>query len=341
VVSNAQAADPAGVGKILVTGGMGFIGLHTARALVDLGHRCVITAHRTVREPDFINDEIDERVLIERVDVADRAAVLELAERHRICGIVHLADPTLTHLFEPEVSASTLIDDWRRGVGALLNVLEAASEWDAGRVTVISTIGVYGGLEDMGGLREDVPLPLVGGGNPVAISKMTAELLSGFLADRIGLQLVTARLPAVWGPLGRTSSRFFAAPALIHAAARAAPRNSNTREAIYAEDAIDMLYVKDCARAIALLHTSKQLRHTTYNVGSGRATSNRAVVEAIGNVTRDTRPELRLGRSPQGPGQDIYLDTTRLRRDTGFEPRYELAAAVADYIDWLRAGNDQ
>jgi UDP-glucose 4-epimerase len=301
----------------------------------------VITAHRTVREPVFIKDEIDERVLIERVDVADRAAVLELGDRHRISGIVHLADPSLTHLFDPDLPASTLINDQRRGVGALLGVLEAASEWGAERVTVISTIGVYSGLEDMGGLREDAPLRLVPGGNPVAASKMTAELLSGFLAERIGVELVTARLPAVWGPLGRRSSRFFAAPALIHAAVRAAPRKSNAREAIYADDAIDMLYVKDCARAIALLHTSKRLRYTTYNVGSGRATSNRELVDAIGTVSKDTKPELRQGRAPQGPGQDIYLDTTRLRQDTGFEPRYGLEVAVADYIGWLRAGNDQ
>ena len=160
----------------------------------------MITAHRTVREPVFIKDEIDERVLIERVDVADRAAVLELGDRHRISGIVHLADPSLTHLFDPDLPASTLINDQRRGVGALLGVLEAASEWGAERVTVISTIGVYSGLEDMGGLREDAPLRLVPGGNPVAASKMTAELLSGSLAEGIGVELVTARLPAVWDP---------------------------------------------------------------------------------------------------------------------------------------------
>jgi UDP-glucose 4-epimerase len=320
---------------------MGFIGLHTARALVDHGHRCVITAHRTLREPDFIKDDTNERVLIERVDVADRASVLELGERHRIRGILHLADPSLTHLFDADLPASTLIDDQRRGIGALFNVLEAASDWGAPRVTVISTIGVYGGLEDMRALREDLPLPLLAGGNPIAASKQTAELLSGFLAERIGVQLVTARLPAVWGPLGRRSSRFFAAPALIHAAAGAASPDSSTFEAIYADDAIDMLYVKDCARAIALLHTSDQLRHTTYNVGSGRATSNRQLVDAIATMTRDTKPQLRQGRAPHGPGQDIYLDTTRLRQDTGFEPRYNLETAAADYIGWLRAGNDQ
>jgi UDP-glucose 4-epimerase len=329
------------MGRILLTGGMGFIGQHTARALLDLGYHCVITAHRAVREPVVIKDEIDERVLIERVDVADRAEVLELGERHRISGIVHLADPSLTHLFDPDLPASTLIDEQRRGVGALLGVLEAASEWGAERVTVISTIGVYGGLEDMGGLREDAPLPLVAGGKSGgrlendgrAAVRVSRRGHRGGARDRTASRGL--------GPLGRRSSRFFGAPALIHAAAGAAPRNSNAREAIYADDAIDMLYVKDCARAIALLHTSEQRRYTTYNVGSGRATSNRELADAIGTVSEDPKPELHQGRAPQGPGQDIYLDTTRLRQDTGFEPRYGLEAAVYDYIGWLRAGNDQ
>ena len=57
---------------ILVTGGMGFIGLHTTRALVDAGEDVVITYYQTWREPDFIKDEFDKRVKVEKVDVPDR-----------------------------------------------------------------------------------------------------------------------------------------------------------------------------------------------------------------------------------------------------------------------------
>jgi nucleoside-diphosphate-sugar epimerase len=52
---------------ILVTGGLGMIGAHTARALVDLGHEVVVTAHRRTEVPSF------------------------LAGRHDISNIVHLA----------------------------------------------------------------------------------------------------------------------------------------------------------------------------------------------------------------------------------------------------------
>ena len=49
------------------------------------------------------------------------------------------------------------------------------------------------------------------------------------------------------------------------------------------------------------------------------------------------RLDLRPGRQA-GPGDNPYLDTTRLTRDTGFAPAFDVAAAVADYVAW-RADN--
>jgi UDP-glucose 4-epimerase len=322
---------------------MGFIGQHAARALVDLGQSCLVTSHRITRHRALPDGELGERVVVEPVDLADRAAVVALGERHRICGIVHLADPALVHLADTDLAPATVIEDQRRGVAALLNVLEAARLWGARRVTVASTIGVYGGLEDMRRLSEDPRLPVSAGGNPVGAWKRCAESIASLAAPPLGVELVIARLPAVWGPLGRKNSRFFAAPALIHAAAATTTEagGADAAEAIYADDAIDMLYVKDCARAIALLQTAGKLRHVTYNVGSGAATSNRELVNAIRSAAPEAQPRLRAGRNPAGPGQDICLDTTRLRGDTAFEPRYSTEAGAAEYVAWLRAGNDR
>jgi hypothetical protein len=49
------------------------------------------------------------------------------------------------------------------------------------------------------------------------------------------------------------------------------------------------------------------------------------------------RLDLLPGRQ-DGPGDDPYLDTTRLARDTGFAPAFDVATAVADYVTW-RAGH--
>jgi UDP-glucose 4-epimerase len=309
---------------ILVTGGMGFIGSHTVQALADLGHGCVVTSHRTTRD-------LGDTISIEQVDVADRDAMLRLGDRHAIDGIVHLADPALAHLGDLRAGPAMLITDMRAGADALFNALECAIAWDVHRVTVASTIGVYGGAPDLRGAPEDLPLQMTAGGNVVAASKKSAELVVSLFREH-GVDAISVRLAAVWGPRGRKESRFYAAPGLIHAAV-----NGQSPSTAYAGDAIDMLYVKDCARAIALLQTAVRLTHSTYNVGSGRPTSNTDVVTAIKRAVPGAELPLQPGRSPHGAV--AYLDTTRLQADTGFEPEYDLDRAVPDYVRWIT--NDQ
>ncbi|MEU4393414.1 NAD-dependent epimerase/dehydratase family protein [Kribbella sp. NPDC023855] len=72
---------------ILVTGGLGMIGAHTARALIDLGHDVVITSHRQADVPSFLAG----KVTVESLDVTDRDAFLALKDSHDISDIVHLA----------------------------------------------------------------------------------------------------------------------------------------------------------------------------------------------------------------------------------------------------------
>jgi nucleoside-diphosphate-sugar epimerase len=79
------------------------------------------------------------------------------------------------------------------------------------------------------------------------------------------------------------------------------------------------------------------LRHDTYNVSSGRPFTNRKFADALQAITPGLRFDLRPGRQ-HGPGDDPYLDTTRLTQDTGFAPSFDVATAVADYVAW-RADN--
>ena len=306
---------------ILVTGGMGFIGSHTVQALTDLGHGCVVTSQRTARD-------LGDTVAIEHVNVADRDEMARLGERHEIGGIVHLADPALAHLGDPHAGLADLVADMRAGAEALFNVLDCAIAWDVGRVTVASTIGVYGGLPDLRGVSEELPLQMAAAGNVVVTSKKSAELVVSLVRER-DVDAIAVRLPAVWGPRGRKESRFFAAPGLIHAAVNGEPPPT-----AYADDAIDMLYVKDCARAIALLQTAPRLAHPIYNVGSGRAISNAEVAAAIKHAVPGVELDLEPGQSSHGGA--AYLDTTLLQSDTDFELRYDLDRAVADYVNWLR-----
>jgi UDP-glucose 4-epimerase len=309
---------------ILITGGLGFVGAHVTRALLDHGESCVLVQRRAPVAPSLFAEEVGGRVVLEQVDVCDRAAFLEVGRRHPITGIVNLVGAF-------GYAAEDPVEDAARSIESLLNVLRAAREWQVPRIGTTSTIGVYGGVDPEYPLREDVPLPMTSAHGIPAFKKI-AELLTDHLATATGVEILNYRISGVWGPLGRPTSPFIAAPGLVHAAVHgAAP------EPVYADDGIDLIYARDCGRAIAALQLAGSLNHRTYNVGGGRVTTNGELAEAVTALIPNARIELREGRNPNGV--NLSLDITRLRQDTGYEPRYGTKEAVADYVDWLRAGN--
>jgi nucleoside-diphosphate-sugar epimerase len=159
---------------------------------------------------------------------------------------------------------------------------------------------VYGGAGGHNPLREDLPLSMTAG-HVIPAFKKIGELLSDHLADATGLEIYSFRIAAAWGPLGRSPSPFFAAPQLVHAAARGtAPDFSPPSSPAYADDGLDMCYVKDCGRAIALLQLAEQLRYRTYNVATGRATTNKELVATIKKLVPDAQIELPEGHDPNG-----------------------------------------
>jgi len=128
----------------------------------------------------------------------------------------------------------------------------------------------------------------------------------------------------------------------VHAAARGTvPDFSALRSPAYAGDGFDMCYIKDCARAIALLQLARQLSYRTYNVASGRVLTNREIATAVKRLVPDARIELPEGQNPADSGREVWLDIGRLREDTGYQPAYDTEGAVADYITWLRDGHER
>lgn len=320
---------------ILVTGGLGFIGSHTTRALLDMGESCVLVRRREPVLPAALAGEAGRRVFTERADITDLAALLEIGARHKITGIVHLAGSVP---WPP--GADQPIPGARKAIDSLLNVLQVACDWQVPRVGVASTVGVYGGVTADPPYREDILLPMTSG-HVIPAFKKIGELLTDYLAGATGTEIISYRI-SPWGPGGNPSPAFTPVPQLVHAAARGTrPDFSALRSPAYAGDGIDMCYVKDGARAIALLQLAPRLGHRTYNIAAGKVLTNGEVAAAISRLVPDARAELRQGRSPAGSGQGTWIDIGRLRADTGYEPAYDTDRAVAEYITWLRAGHDR
>ncbi|TCC65627.1 NAD(P)-dependent oxidoreductase [Kribbella pittospori] len=303
---------------ILVTGGLGMIGAHTARALLDLGQEVVVTTHRRTEVPSFLAG----RVIVEPLDVTDRDAFLALGTRHDISDIVHLAG---------SVPGENPVDFFRTDTPGLLNALDAARAWGVRRCAVASSLGVYIGRSETR-WREGLDLPMAELPHLIIAFKKAVEPLAMHSLQGSGVQPVVLRIGTIWGPLVDPESPFFYIPPYISAVLR-----GEEPKPLYADDGGDCCYAPDAGRAIALLTTAQTLPHNVYNVSSGRPYTNRDFADALQTITPGLQLDLLPGRQG-GPGENPYLDITRLTDDTGFTPAFDVAQSVADYVAW-RAKN--
>ena len=303
---------------ILITGGLGMIGAHTARALIDLGHEVVVTAHSRAEVPSFLAG----RVIVEPLDVTDRDAFLALASRHDISDIVHLAG---------SIPGEDPVGFFRTDTTGLLNALEAARTWGVTKFAVASSLGVYVGRTETR-WHEELALPAAELPHLIVAFKKAVEPLTTHGLQGSGVQPVVLRIGTVWGPLVDPESPFFHVPPYINAVLR-----GEKPLPLHADDGFDCCYAPDAGRAIALLMTAETLPHDTYNVSSGQPATNHQFADALQAIRPGLRLDLLPGRR-HGPGDDPYLDVTRLTHDTGFAPRFDVTSAVADYAAW-RADN--
>jgi nucleoside-diphosphate-sugar epimerase len=304
---------------ILVTGGLGMIGAHTARALADVGEEVLVTSHRRTDVPAFLAG----RVAVETLDVTDRDAFLALGERHDITGIVHLAG---------SIPGEDPVAFFRHDTAGLLNALDAARAWAVRRLAVASSLGVYIGRPETRS-TEDLPHPTAQLPHLIVAFKKAAEPLVTHALQGSGVQPIVLRIGTIWGPLVDPESSFFHIPPYISAVLR-----GETPPALHADDGGDRCYAPDAGRAISLLMRTETLRHETYNVSSGRPATNGEFARAIEAAVPGTKLDLLPGRAG-GPGEDPYLDISRLAEDTGFTPEFDVERAVADYVAW-RCAND-
>lgn len=300
---------------ILVTGGLGMIGAHTARALTDLGRQVVVTAHKRTDVPAFL----DGRVAVEALDVTDRDAVRELGRRHDIRDIVHLAGT---------VPGEDPIAFFRNDMAGLFALLDAAREWKVRRFAVAGSLGVYAGRPEVP-WTEDLALPTVPSPHLIVGFKKAAEpIVLNALLDT-DIQPVLLRIGSIWGPLFDPFSPFEGIVTYISALLRGqrpAPLDPHGGG--------DGCYAPDAGRAIALLMTAPDLRHDVYNVSGGQTYRNQELVDALRAINPAWPLEVQPGTSEPQPIP--HLDVTRLRAETGFVPAYDLPEAIADYLTWRR-----
>jgi nucleoside-diphosphate-sugar epimerase len=323
--------------RVMVTGGAGFFGANLVRCLAaNEGVEEVVCADLDL--PDDIVGRylapVADRVTAIRLDVTDRAAFAGLVNDLGITHLVHAAAITPDDVQE-RAQPDAVVDI---NLGGSINALAALAACPRlERLLLVSSSGVYGAAEPAVAAfaapsrqSEDGPLHL---DSLYAVTKRCAELLGERYAALVGRPVAAVRLGPLYGDLERTG-RTRARTTAIHQLAVALSACQPVRVA-GPEVVRDWTYVADAAEAVLGLLLTDRWSYPVYNVSCGVGYLFRRAVEAF------TAHGLRATWVTLADEADVAmrpsqartpLDITRLREDTGFAPRYDLAAGIEAYL---------
>ena len=308
--------------KILVTGGMGFIGHNVVRLLQSLKHDVQVVDALTSygvtnkEELEYLYNQrltkINKKTQIYKIDIAD-SSLDQIFDSFKPDVVVHLASfpRQATVRANPTEAAHTMCK-------GLVNVLDCCARHEVAKVLYASSSMVYGNFDDA---KEDDQLNPSGS---YSIWKIAGEELVKEYNRNTGLDFVIVRPTAVYGPMDigdRVVSKF------LISAMRDETLNVNG-----ADETLDFTFVDDCATGIVLAG----LGHTigTYNISrSHRCTIAEAAniaVKIAGKGTVNIRD-----KDKDFPSRGT-LNTSKAQKDFKFDPKVDIEEGFKIYYEWLK-----
>ncbi|HIP53760.1 MAG TPA: UDP-glucose 4-epimerase GalE [Chromatiales bacterium] len=316
---------------ILITGGAGYIGSHTARQLGEVGARLVIL--------DNLSTGFKESVLYGELivgDTGDKELVSQILKEHDIDTVLHFA----AHTIVPE-SVSDPLKYYGNNTCNTRNLLECCAEAGVKHFIFSSTAAVYGIPEGEKCFEDSPTAPI----NPYGSSKLMSEMMLRDLTFATDLKHVILRYFNVAGsdPEGRIGQSTKKATLLTKVACEAAV-GKREYVAIFGTDyptpdgtgVRDYIHVEDLAAAHvkALDYLRNGGESTTLNCGYGHGFSVREVLDAVGKANGTplniVEKERRAGDPPA-----LIASAELIREVLGWEPHFDDLELIArTSLEW-------
>jgi CDP-glucose 4,6-dehydratase len=275
-------------------------------------------------ESRFRREGIEERCTVALADLTDHDAMVRVLNEHEVSEVFHLAAQTIVG-----TARRSPLGTWEANVRGTYTLLEACrSLGSVRRVVVASSDKAYGDHDELP-YREDFPLePRF----PYDVSKACADLIARSYAHTYDLRVAVTRLANVYGPGDLNWSRVV--PDTARALARGerpVVRSDGTpeRDYLYVEDAVDAYL------AVGASLDRPELSGRAWNAGWDQPVPVIDLVRTLIRVSgRSVEPEVRGAGTPEGEIGRQYLDSTALRSELGWEPKWELERGLRASWEW-------
>jgi dTDP-glucose 4,6-dehydratase len=307
--------------RILVTGGVGFIGSHFVRHLLAEKENQVVNldALRYSGNLDNLKDiEGDPRYRFIHGDICDAALADKIIGEHQIEAIVNFAAET--HVDRSIMDPSGFVRTDVVGTAVLLEVARAAG---VPRFVQVSTDEVYGDVPKGRSVESDQLVPR----SPYAASKAAGDLLALSYFTTYRFPVLVTRGSNTFGP-NQYPEKFI--PLFLTNALEDQPLP------LYGDglQQRDWLYVQDHCEGIALV-LKKGMPGQVYNLGAGQEQPNLEVAEAILGLLGKPRSLLRHVTDRPGHDRRYALDCEKIAK-LGWTPRFPFGEALKSTVGWYR-----
>ena len=336
--------------KVLVTGVAGFIGMHTALALLARGDEVVGT--------DNINDYYDPQLKLDRLahiesqiatrwpqarfsfhklDLADDAGMDALFQSQGFDAVVHLAAQAGVRysLQNPRAYSQS-------NLSGFVNVLEGCRHTGVKHLVYASSSSVYGGNTRMPFSEDDAvdhPVSLY------AATKKANELMAHTYSHLYGLPTTGLRFFTVYGPWGRPDM----APMLF---TRAILAGEPIKVFNHGQMKRDFTYIDDIVRGVVATLDRPPVADPDFNRAEPSAAGSWApykvfnigrsepvpLLDFIGTLEQALGVTAQKDLQPMAPGDvaATYADVSALAAWTGQQPQVDLSEGVRRFVDWYR-----
>jgi UDP-glucuronate 4-epimerase len=296
--------------RYVVTGAAGFIGSRLLRTLLERGHDAVGWDAFTDYYDPALKEENAHGLPVERIDLADDALDLTGVD-----GVFHLAG-------QPGVSSFGEVFRVyvRQNVIASQRLFEAAAA-EGVRTVFVSSSSIYGDAESYPTPEGTPPRPL----SPYGITKLAAEQLGQAYAREFGLDHVVVRYFTIFGPRQRPDMALAKIVACLIDGTPFELQSDGlqSRSFTYVDDAVEA----------TILAMDRGSTGAVFNVGGGEEVSMLEAIETLEGIS-GRRLEVVRGRRREGDQTRTLADTSRIRSETGWEPRTPFAEGLAAQWKW-------
>lgn len=313
--------------KLLVTGGVGFIGSnfiiymlrkYPAYRIINVDALTYAGNLENLREVEehpnyrFLKADIAERGELETLFESDIDAVINFAAESHVDRSI----------LQPDIFVRTNI----LGTQVLLDL---AKQYKVGKFVQVSTDEVYGTLGDTGMFTEETPLAP---NSPYSASKASADLLVRAYHETFGIDVNITRCSNNYGPYQFPEKLI---PLMIQNALNDKPLP------VYGDglNIRDWLYVEDHCSAIDLvLHQGKS--GEVYNVGGCNERNNLQVVRTILEALGKPESLITYVKDRLGHDRRYAIDADKIRRELGWQPKYDYESGIRSTIDWYLSNKE-